>query len=60
LQYKNKKNLYKIVFITILLGFIISLVGCNWLAFGLLNIFDPQAQIRLSYTKIDLTEGTID
>jgi len=47
LQYKNKKNLYKIVFITILLGFIISLVGCNWLSLGLLNIFDPQAQIRI-------------
>jgi len=62
LQYKNKKNLYKILFITILLCFTISLAGCNWLAFGLLNIFDPQAQIRLSYTDIDLTEGegTID
>lgn len=60
MQYKNKKNLYKIVFITILLGFTISLVGCNWLSLGLLNIFDPQAQIRLSYTDIDLTEGTID
>jgi len=47
LQYKNKKNLYKIVFITILLGFIISLVGCNWLSLGLLNIFDPQAQVRI-------------
>jgi len=45
LQYK--KNLYKILFITILLGFIISLVGCNWLSLGLLNIFDPQAQIRI-------------
>jgi len=47
LQYKNKKNLYKIVFITILLGLIISLAGCNWLSLGLLNIFDPQAQIRI-------------
>ena len=47
MQNKNRKNLYKILFITILLGFIISLVGCNWLSFGLLNIFDPQAQIRL-------------
>jgi len=47
LQYKNKKNLYKILFITILLGFIISLAGCNWLSLGLLNIFDPQAQIRI-------------
>lgn len=60
MQYKNKKNLYKIVFITILLGFIISLVGCNWLSLGLLNVFDPQAQIRLSYTDIDFTAGTID
>jgi len=59
-QNKNKKNLYKILFITIMLGFIISLVGCSWLSLGLLNIFDPQAQIRLSYTGIDLTEGTID
>jgi len=30
-----------------MLGFIVSLVGCNWLSFGLLNIFDPQAQIRI-------------
>jgi len=59
LQYKNKKNLYKIIFITILLGFIISLVGCNWLSFGLLNIFDPQAQIRVNYTGMDLEVGTI-
>ena len=59
MQYKNKKNLYKIVFITILLGFIISLVGCNWLSLGLLNIFDPQAQIRVNYTGMNLEAGTI-
>jgi PKD repeat protein len=59
LQYKNKKNLYKIVFITILLGFIISLVGCNWLSLGLLNVFDPQAQIRVNYTGMNLEAGTI-
>ena len=47
MQYKNKKNLYNILFITILLGFIISLAGCDWLSSGLLNIFDPQAQIRI-------------
>jgi len=47
------------VFITILLGFIISLVGCNWLSFGLLNIFDPQAQIRLNYTEVNLEDGSI-
>ena len=59
LQYKYKKNLYKIVFITILLGFIISLVGCNWLSLGLLNIFDPQAQIRVNYTEVNLVDGSI-
>ncbi len=31
-----------------------SLVGCNWLSFGLLNIFDPQAQIRIkSFDYVD-------
>jgi len=57
LQYK--KNLYKILFIAILLGFIISLAGCNWLSLGLLNIFDPQAQIRLSELNIN-DDGTVD
>ena len=47
MQYKSKKNLSKILFIAILLGLIISLAGCNWLSLGLLNIFDPQAQIRI-------------
>ena len=55
MQYKNKKNLYKMVFIVILLSFIISLVGCNWLSLGLLNIFDPQAQIRVDYRLDNLT-----
>ena len=59
MQYKNKKNLYKIVFLTVLLGFIISLVGCNWLSLGLLNIFDPQAQLRLSELEI-YDNGTVD
>lgn len=59
MQYKNKKNLYKIIFIVILLGFIISLVGCNWLSLGLLNIFDPQAQIRVNYTEVNIGEGII-
>jgi hypothetical protein len=47
LQGKSKKNLSKILFIVILLSFIILLVGCSWLSFGLLNIIDPQAQIRV-------------
>jgi hypothetical protein len=59
LQYKNKKNLYKILFIVILLGFIITLVGCNWFSLGLLNIFDPQVQIRVNYTEVNIGEGII-
>lgn len=47
MTYKNKKNLYKILFIIILLGFIISLAGCGWFSLGLWNIFDPQAQLRV-------------
>ena len=47
MQYNKRKNLSKILFITILLSFTIILVGCSWLSFGLLNIFDPQAQIRI-------------
>jgi len=59
LQYKNKKNVYKIIFITILLGFIISLAGCSWLSLGLLNVFDPQAQIRVDYRLDNVTaQGT--
>jgi len=59
LQYKNKKNLYKILFITILLGFTILLAGCDWLSLGLLNVFDPQAQIKVNYTQVDLEDGSI-
>jgi PKD repeat protein len=59
LQDKPKKNLYKILFIVILLSFTIILVGCNWLSFGLLNIIDPQAQVRVNYTGMDLEVGTI-
>ena len=47
MQYKNKKNLYKIIFITILLGFIISLVGCGWFSNGLFNILDPQQNLQI-------------
>ena len=59
MQYKNKINSHKILVITILLGFIILLVGCNWFSLGLLNIFDPQAQIRVNYTTIDIGAGII-
>jgi PKD repeat protein len=54
LQDKPKKNLFKVLFIiTILLSFTITLVGCNWFAFGLLNIIDPQAQIRIDFNPED-------
>jgi len=59
LQDKHKKNLSKILFIAILLSFTIILVGCNWLSFGLLNIIDPQAQIRLSELNNN-DDGTVD
>ena len=59
MQDKHKKNLSKILLIVILLSFTITLVGCNWLSFGLLNIIDPQAQIRVNYTGMDLEVGTI-
>jgi len=32
-----------------MLGFIISLVGCDWFSNGLFNIFDPKAQIITEY-----------
>ena len=60
MQYKNKKNFYKIVFIAIFLSFIISLAGCDWLSLGVINIFDPQAQIRVSYTEVNLVDGSIN
>ncbi|MBU4510821.1 PKD domain-containing protein [bacterium] len=34
-------------------------MGCNWFALGLLNIFDPQAQIRVNYTEINIGTGII-
>jgi PKD repeat protein len=60
LQDKHKNNLSKILLIVILLSFTITLVGCSWLSFGLLNIIDPQAQIRVNYTDINLETGTIN
>lgn len=57
MQYKYKKNLYKIVFIAILLSFIMSLSGCGWFPDGLFGILDPWAKIIVDYTLVDLTEG---
>ncbi|MCK4309157.1 MAG: PKD domain-containing protein [Candidatus Atribacteria bacterium] len=57
MQSKPKKNLYKIIFLVIVLSFTISLTGCDWFSNGLFNIFDPQAIIKVDYTLVDLTEG---
>lgn len=50
---KNKKNLSKIIYIFIILGILITLAGCNWFDLGLLNIIDPQAQIRIDFNPLD-------
>lgn len=55
----NKKNLYSLFFVIILLGLIISLSGCEWLTNGLFGIIDPWAALRVNYTEVDLVDGTI-
>ena len=60
MQDKHKKNLFKVLFIITTLGLVISLSGCDWLANGIFGILDPWAAIRVSYTEINLEEGTID
>lgn len=60
-QGKIKKGSYKIIIIALLLFIlIIALAGCGWFSLGLWNIFDPQAQITVTCTKIDLTEDKIE
>jgi PKD repeat protein len=56
---EKKKN---ILLLSILVIIGLTLSGCNWFGEGILNVFDPKAQIRVNYTDIDLTEGegTID
>lgn len=60
MQNKNKNNKYKIIFMLILFGFIITVTGCDWFSNGLFNIFDPQAIIKVDYTEINLETGTIN
>jgi len=48
----------KLIFLlAVLIIITITLTGCNWLFRGILNVFDPEAQLRVSYSYI--TEGTI-
>jgi hypothetical protein len=53
----EKKKL--ILFLSLLLIFGLTLTGCNWFENGIINVFDPQAQIRVDYQLNGLTsEGT--
>jgi len=48
----------KLIFLlSVLIIITIALTGCNWLSWGLINVFDPEAQIRVNCS--DITEGTI-
>ncbi len=55
--FEEKKKIILFLSVLLILGFALS--GCNWFGEGILNVFDPKAQIRLEYTQIDLAEGTI-
>ena len=57
---KEKKNI--IVLLSIFILFTLTLCSCNWFGEGILNVFDPQAQIRLNHSniKIDESGGTVD
>ena len=48
----------KLIFLlSVLILITIALTGCNWLPGGLINVFDPEAQLRVSYS--DITGDTI-
>lgn len=56
---KERKKLF--LFLSLLLIFGLFLTGCNWFGEGILNVFDPQAQIRVDYRLDGLTaQGTAD
>jgi len=48
----------KLIFLlSVLILITIALTGCNWLSWGLINVFDPEAQLRVSCS--DITGDTI-
>ena len=48
----------KLIFLlSVLILITIALTGCNWLPGGLINVFDPEAQLRVSCS--DITGDTI-
>ena len=57
-----KENKKIVLFLSIFILFAITLSGCNWFGEGILNVFDPKAQIRVNFTEIKFAEdeGTID
>ena len=55
--FKEKKKILLLLSIFIL--FTLTLCSCNWFGEGILNIFDPQAQIRVDYRLDEVTaQGT--
>jgi PKD repeat protein len=50
---KERKKLF--LFLSLLLIFGLFLTGCNWFENGIINVFDPQAQIRVDYRLDGLT-----
>lgn len=56
---EKKKTL---LFLSIIILFALTLGSCNWFGEGILNVFDPKAQIRVNYSEVKLgkDEGTID
>ncbi|MDD3656796.1 MAG: PKD domain-containing protein [Atribacterota bacterium] len=58
----SKENKKIVLLLSIFILFAITLSGCNWFGEGILNVFDPKAQIRVNFTEIKFAEdeGTID
>lgn len=58
----RKNNLIEkkkvILFVSLLLIFGLFLTGCNWFGEGILNVFDPKAQVRVNCTDLSLTGGS--
>ena len=52
---KEKKKIILLMSLFFIFG--LFLTGCNWFGEGILNVFDPKAAIRVSFTEIDFTEG---
>ncbi len=53
--FKEKKNIVLFLSVLILSG--LTLSSCGWFSEGILNVFDPKAQIRVNFTEINFTEG---